>query len=90
MLFAGRVVNPLSGILTIAQPCRLGFWLPQAPSLALAQGRVRGNRENGPMIYGALFVSGLVACVMLIVVSGHDASTTDSGAPPSAVMLHQN
>ncbi|MDM9648900.1 MULTISPECIES: hypothetical protein [unclassified Rhizobium] len=42
------------------------------------------------MVYGALFVSGLVACVMLIVVAGHDSKTTDNGAPPSAVMLHQN
>ncbi|MDM9620692.1 MULTISPECIES: hypothetical protein [unclassified Rhizobium] len=42
------------------------------------------------MTYGILFVSGLVACVMLIIVAGHDAKTTDSGAPQSAVLGHQN
>jgi hypothetical protein len=50
---------------------------------------VRG-KENGPMTYGVLFVSALVACVMLIVLAGHDAKTTDSGAPQSAVLGHQN
>lgn len=48
------------------------------------------GKENGPMTYGVLFVSGLVACVMLIIVAGHDAKTIDAGKPQSAVTGHQN
>ncbi len=42
------------------------------------------------MMYGALFVSGLVACVMMILVIGHEAEKADQGAPQSAVYGHQN
>ncbi|MBB4233213.1 hypothetical protein GGD56_007117 [Rhizobium mongolense] len=42
------------------------------------------------MMYGALFVSGLVACVMMILVIGHEAKKTDNGAPQSAVYGHQS
>lgn len=42
------------------------------------------------MMYGALFISGLVACVMMIVVIGHEAEKADSDAPPSAIFGHQN
>jgi hypothetical protein len=42
------------------------------------------------MMYGALFVSGLVACVMMIVVIGHEAEQADSDVPPSALFGHQN
>ncbi|MDR7146191.1 hypothetical protein [Rhizobium sp. BE258] len=42
------------------------------------------------MVYGAIFVSGLVACVMMIVVIGHEAEKADQGAPQSAVFGHQN
>ncbi|TCL69694.1 hypothetical protein [Rhizobium sp. BK251] len=42
------------------------------------------------MIYGAIFVSGLVACVMMIIVVGHDAKTTDNGAPSAVVIVNRN
>jgi hypothetical protein len=42
------------------------------------------------MMYGALFISGLVACVMVIVLIGHEAEKADHGAPQSAMYGHQN
>jgi hypothetical protein len=42
------------------------------------------------MIYGALFVSGFVACIMILAVIGHQAMRPEHGVTQSAMFSHRN